>query len=54
MVVYLTSLIGGSYKKNGIWVPTQLSTENGLLASLQKRWKDIAKVLIISADGANF
>lgn len=53
MVVYLTSLIGGSYKENGIWVPTQLSTENGLLASLQKRWKDNAKVLIVSANGAN-
>lgn len=53
MVVYLTSWIGGSYKENGIRVPTQLSTENGLLASLQKHWRDDAKVLIVSADGAN-
>ena len=50
MVAYLTSHIGGSYKKNGARIPTQLSTENGLLDSLQKHWKDNSKVLIISAD----
>lgn len=50
MIAYLTSHIGGSYKKNGLRVATQLSTENGLLDRLQKRWKDNSKVLIISAD----
>ena len=50
MIAYLTSHIGGSYKKNGTRIPTQLSTENGLLDSLQKHWKSNSKVLIISAD----
>ncbi len=50
MIAYLTSHIGGSYKKDGTRIPTQLSTENGLLDSLQKRWKDNSKILIISAD----
>ncbi len=50
MIAYLTSHIGGSYKKDGTRIPTQLSTENGLLDSLQKRWKDSSKILIISAD----
>lgn len=50
MIAYLTSHIGGSYKKNGTRIPTQLSTDNGLLDSLQKHWKDNSKVLIISAD----
>lgn len=50
MIAYLTSHIGGSYKKDGARIPTRLSTENGLLGSLQKRWKDNSKVLIISAD----
>lgn len=50
MIAYLTSHIGGSYKQNGTRIPTQLNTENGLLDSLKKHWKDNAKVLIISAD----
>ncbi|MCH5345287.1 MAG: Type 1 glutamine amidotransferase-like domain-containing protein [Acetatifactor sp.] len=50
MIAYLTSHIGGSYKKNGTRIPAQLSTKNGLLDSLQKHWKDNSKVLIISAD----
>ena len=50
MIAYLTSHIGVSYKKNGTRIPTQLSTENGLLDSLKKHWKDNSKVLIISAD----
>ena len=53
MIAYLTSHIGGSYKKDGTRIPTQLSTENGLLDSLQKRWKDNSKILIISADAAD-
>ena len=50
MIAYLTSHIGGSYKKDGTKIPMQLSAENGLLDSLQKHWKDNSKVLIISAD----
>ena len=50
MIIYLTSHIGGSYKKDGTRIPTQLSTENGLLDSLKKHWKNNAKVLIISSD----
>lgn len=53
MIAYLTSSIGGSYKENGIRVPTQLSTENGLLDSLKKHWKDNSNVLIISADAGD-
>lgn len=53
MIAYLTSNIGGSYKENGTRVPTQLSTENGLLDSLKKHWKDNSKVLIISADAGD-
>lgn len=50
MIVYLTSHIGGSYKKDGTRIPTQLSTENGLLDNLQKHWKDNSNILIISSD----
>lgn len=53
MIAYLTSYIGGSYKKDGRRIPAQLSTENGLLDRLQKHWKDNANVLIISADADN-
>ena len=53
MIAYLTSHIGGSYIENGTRIPTQLSTDNGLLDSLQKHWKDNSKVLILSADAAN-
>ncbi|MDE5780190.1 MAG: dipeptidase E [Lachnospiraceae bacterium] len=53
MIAYLTSNIGGSYKENGTRVPTQLSTENGLLDNLKKHWKDNSKVLIISADAGD-
>lgn len=49
MIVYLTSHIGGSYKKDGIRIPTELCSDNGLLESLQKNWKSSSKVLIISA-----
>ena len=49
MIVYLSSHIGGSYKKDGTRIPTQLSTENGLLESLQKHWKYNSNILIISA-----
>lgn len=50
MLAYLTSRIGGSYKKDGIRIPTQLSAQNGFLNSLQTHWKDNSKILIISAD----
>lgn len=50
MLVYLSSHIGGFYKKDGNRIPTQLSTDNGLLESLQRNWKSQSNVLIISAD----
>ena len=51
MIVYLSSHIGGSYKQtDGTPMPAKLSTENGLLASLQEYWKNKARVLIISSD----
>lgn len=50
MIAYLSSHIGGSYKKDGTRIPTQLSTDNGLLNSLQKHWKSNSNILIISAD----
>ena len=51
MIVYLSSHIGGSYKQtDGTRMPAELSTENGLLASLQEHWKNKARVLIISSD----
>ena len=51
MIVYLSSHIGGSYKQtDGTRMPAKLSTENGLLASLQEHWKNKARVLIISSD----
>lgn len=50
MIVYLSSHIGGSYKKDGVRIPIPLSAENGLLESLQKNWKSMSNVLIISAD----
>ncbi len=54
MICYLTSHIGGSYKVDGRRVPTYLSEENGLLDSLKQRWKENAKVLIMSADPDDF
>ena len=53
MIAYLTSIIGGYEKKDGAGIPTQLSTENGFLANLQKHWRDNSKVLIISSDADN-
>lgn len=50
MVAYLTSHIGGYIKIDGERIPTQLSTDNGFLVGLQKRWKRNTDVLIISAD----
>lgn len=50
MLVYLTSHIGGSCKKDGVRIPAQLSEKNGFLESLRKNWKSGSKVLIISAD----
>ena len=50
MIAYLTSHIGGSYKKDGKRIPTQLNADNGFLESLQKHWKSDSNVLIISAD----
>lgn len=39
MIVYLTSHIGGSYKIDNERIPTKLTTDNGFLDSLRKRWK---------------
>lgn len=50
MIAYLTSHIGGSYKKDGRRVPAKLSTDNGFLYSLQNHWKKDSNVLIICAD----
>lgn len=50
MVAYLTSHIGGHINKDGERIPTKLFADNGLLTSLQKRWRDNSNVLIISAD----
>lgn len=50
MIIYLTSHIGGSYKKDGARIPTQLNADNGLLDSFRKHWKNNANVLIISSD----
>lgn len=50
MIVYLSSHIGGSFKRDGIRIPAELSRENGFLESLQKNWISGSKVLIVSAD----
>lgn len=50
MIAYLTSHIGGFYKKDGMRIPAKLSQDNGLLESIQSHWKNNANVLIISAD----
>lgn len=47
MVLILTSNIGGSYKKDGVRIPTKLCEENELLNTLQERWKNNSKVLIV-------
>ncbi len=47
MVLFLTSHIGGSYKKDGVRIPTKLCEENNLLINLKVRWKSNSKVLII-------
>ena len=53
MIAFLTSSLGGYYKKDGAQIPTQLSTENSLLENLQKHWRGNAKALIISSDADN-
>lgn len=50
MTAYLTSHTGGMYVRDGERFPAPLNTENGFLENLQKRWKDNARVLIISSD----
>ena len=50
MIAYLTSHIGGSYKKDGVRFPTQLNTDNGFLDSLRRHWKSNSNILILSAD----
>lgn len=53
MIVYLTSTLGASIKRDGIRIPTPLCTETGLLESLKKHWRSNSNVLIISADADN-
>ena len=53
MALYLTSTFGGYYKQDGVMIPIQINTENGLLASLRQRWRENARVLLISSDPDN-
>ena len=47
MILFLTSHIGGSYKEDGIRIPTRLCEDNELLKNLQERWKNNTNVLIV-------
>lgn len=49
MITFLTSSIGGSYKKDGKRYPTLLLSTNGFNDQLKKYWKEYANVLVISA-----
>lgn len=49
MIAYLTSRIGGSYKKDGTRIPTPLMEDNGFLENLQQHWKINSNILIMSA-----
>ncbi len=48
MILFLTSHIGGSYKKDGVRFPARLCEDNNLLENLQTRWKNNSNVLIIA------
>jgi len=47
MTIFLTSNIGGSYKKDGKRIATRLYENNALLKNIKDRWTDKSKVLII-------
>ena len=49
MITFLTSSIGGSYKKDGKWYPGLLLSTNGFIEQLKKYWKEHANVLVISS-----
>ena len=53
MILFLTSHIGGSYKKDGVRIPSRLCEENKLLDNLQKRWKSNSNVLIVAGAPAD-
>ena len=53
MILFLTSLIGGSYKKDGVRIPSRLCEENKVLDNLQKRWKSNSNVLIVAGAPAD-
>lgn len=46
MILFLTSHIGGSYKEDGIRIPTRLCEDNELLKNLQERWKNSAVAVV--------
>lgn len=50
MIVFLTSHIGGSVRKNGQRIPSSLLTDNNLVNNLKSRWPERAKVLFIAAN----
>jgi len=54
MKAMLTSSLGGSFKVNGVRVPSVLIQENGLLDNLKSMWVQNAKVLIICADPTDY
>jgi len=54
MKAMLTSSLGGSFKVNGVRVPSVLIQENGLLDNLKSMWVQNAKILIIYTDPTDY
>lgn len=50
MTLFLTSHIGGSVRIDGKRVPSNLITQNQLVANIKMRWPEKANVLFIAAD----
>ncbi len=50
MIAFLSSHIGGSYKRNGKRYPALLNSDNGLIQKLKSRWTADARILIICSD----
>lgn len=50
MIAFLSSHIGGSYKKDGRHYPALLNADNGLIDQLKSRWQNNARILIICSD----
>ncbi len=53
MKLFLTSSIGGSYKKNGVRIPCEIDGSNHLLELLKEYWPKDPKCLILSSDPEN-